>query len=403
MEVKKETIANKVIRNFNSLARSIFFAFAILFYSTACAVCIAAVYVIYVIFVSLGFSMERYTIAFGTLWVKVTQSLLCILMGDNTTIIYKDTKEKNTEKSLVISNHSAYLDWIYIWVFHVIRGKENVSFIAKSGVSGIYFLALGIKMLNFILLSRNMEQDKNLLEKACSDLKSRKGYNLVLFPEGTFLDKNTKKRDWDFYHKEQEFKEIYDKTPENERDALGKKPKEWMRKPFNNVIFPRTKGFGCLVTNLKNSIDWIQNFTIFYDTQGTGNKYASEELNLSNLLMGRCSLTRVLIICDPIRVSENTDIIDSPERSIFEIFSKKDEEIEHIKEKRKEMGSLIEEYTANGYKAQRIHPSLPVTTFLSAGAVAIFSVVVYFVFRISLYLPGLFSSIQKAFNSILCI
>lgn len=399
MEVKRESVGIRTARTFRSLTRTVFFVCAIYFYAVACLVCISVVYSIYVLFRKMGFKMEGYKIAVGTFWAKVTQSLLCILMGDNTTIVYKNEEEKDTENSLSISNHSTYLDWIYLWAFHIARKRKNVSFVAKAGVKDILFISLGIKMLNFVLLSRNMEQDKELLEKACADLKKKKGYNLVLFPEGTFIDPNTKAKDHEFYDKEMKKKEAYRNADDSERRHL-EQPKPWIREPSKNVIFPRTKGFKCLLDHLNESISWIKNFTIFYDVEGGEKIYPSEKINIKNLLLGKCSLSRVLIICDHIKVTPDIDIIKNPEQGIFDIFKKKDKQLEEISEKRESFPEIVEEYRSKGYICERLHPSIPITTFLTTGTVFTISGTVYLLYQLVVCTPSVLSAVKSLLCSI---
>ncbi|KAI5192548.1 hypothetical protein NEMIN01_2080 [Nematocida minor] len=384
----------KTIQNLTSLCRTIYFVFAAIFYFASCIVIIPVVYFVHKVLTALGLDMWKFKSSVGKIWLLVTQSLLCILIGDNTYMLYKEPPENiNSQNTLIISNHTTYIDWVYLWSLLIETGRENISFIAKEAIGSIYFLKLGMKMLNFVLLSRKMEQDKSRLKEACSVLHKSPNYNLVVFPEGTFIDPATEQASKDFLSNQIEIRKKLETLPKEEIERLGLHvtiPSE-ITAPFKQVIFPRVKGFTLLVNELKDSIKYIMDCTIYLNMDGTLEEFPSHYFTLKNILLGRCSRMQAVIICD--NIVFNKSIADDSSNWMYKQFKKKDELL--MKIKGTSINDVVLDYETNlKYKKRRVHPSLPVTIFLSAGALAIIIPVFYVIWQLFLLAVATFVGVK---------
>ncbi|OAG32682.1 hypothetical protein NEIG_00746 [Nematocida sp. ERTm5] len=368
-------MTTRPLRNITSLFRTVYFTFSCLFYLIACIVVIPIVYGVYQGLSFLGINMEGFKAAVGKLWLLVTQSLLCILIGDNTYVLHEPiTADQLINNTLIISNHTSYVDWIYIWSLLLKTGKEGISFIAKEAVGAFYPLKLGMNMLNFVLLSRKMEEDRKRLKKACSVLHESNCYNLVIFPEGTFIDEQTKKRDIEFMDKElrnrQLLKELSPKEIE-ERNIHTTIPYD-INNVFQEVIFPRVKGIKFLLDELKPTLKNILDCTIYLNMKGANTTYPSDHFTIKNIILGRCSRMQALIICENIKFTNK--IAEDSSNWIYNRFKKKDELLKLLKLQRNDKDNIDEichEYKQKGYSLTRIYPSVKVTVFLSAGALLV--------------------------------
>ncbi|KAH9385645.1 lysocardiolipin and lysophospholipid acyltransferase [Nematocida major] len=364
-------MSSSTLRNITSLFRTLYFSFALTFYLLACIFVIPVVYTIYGLFRIMGFKMEKYKSMVGKLWLRVTESLLCILIGDNTYIVYKemDSREKMAN-SLIISNHTSYVDWIYLWSLLLNSGRDGISFIAKEAVGAFYPLKLGMDMLNFVLLSRKMEEDKKRLKTACAALQERESFNLVIFPEGTFIDKDTKERDISFLKKELKNRELLKNMPKEEAEQknIHTTVPNHITTVFEKVIFPRVKGFKLLLDELKDSIKYIIDCTIYLNMHNKHAVYPSEHFTLYNILLGRCSRMQALIVCENIELTP--EIIENPEKWMYARFEQKDKMLKNLRDENSEINRKCADYKQQGYTIKRIHPSLSVTILLSAGSLA---------------------------------
>lgn len=100
------------------------------------------------------------------------------------------------ESALIIMNHRTRLDWMYFWCFLIRYGNiRHLKIILKSPLKKPPGLGWAIQHFGFIFLNRKWEED----EQYFSDiLEHYAGHNypiqLLLFPEGTDLSENNKKR-----------------------------------------------------------------------------------------------------------------------------------------------------------------------------------------------------------------
>ncbi len=93
------------------------------------------------------------------------------------------------QRDMVIANHQAYMDWVYIWAFLAPLDRDAVvKIILKRSLGDLPIFGCGLRMVRFIFLRRDWERDKfkfghRLLDLLGEDMP----FSLVLFPEGTTI------------------------------------------------------------------------------------------------------------------------------------------------------------------------------------------------------------------------
>lgn len=195
---------------------------------------------------------------------------------------------------LVISNHISVLDFVLINSVN----KEmfpHSKYAFKQVLRYVPIFYQGFILLKFLVLARNFELDKELIEDYISDIK-REQHPIwfVLFCEGTRFSEKKKQASTEFCN--------------------GKGIK-----PFRNVLAPRYKGFGIFHRRLRNSyIRKVLDLTFYCN---------KESFSLFNLFF---TAEQYKFRCDA-RTFDLNEIKD-PTMFIESVFRRKDELIESWKQ-----------------------------------------------------------------------
>lgn len=161
-------------------------------------------------------------------------------------------------RSIWMSNHQVYTDWLYLWCLaYYADVADSILIILKKSLKWIPFVGWGMQFYRFIFLARNWASDQAQLAKQLGEVASEnhtpapaerstsrntaKKLMLLIFPEGTLVSNNTRPISTKFAEK------------------MGIKDLE-------NVLLPRSTGlFFCLRTLAKEMDDlWLVDFTIGY-------------------------------------------------------------------------------------------------------------------------------------------
>jgi lysocardiolipin and lysophospholipid acyltransferase len=99
----------------------------------------------------------------------------------------------NCRRFVVMANHQIYLDWVYVWCFLSRLDLAGwVRFVLKRELLFFPVIGLGMKLADFIFVSRNWEKDKIKLGQRVQRLAyNSHPFGLVIFPEGTVLTEET--------------------------------------------------------------------------------------------------------------------------------------------------------------------------------------------------------------------
>lgn len=156
------------------------------------------------------------------------------------------------ERLVMISNHQVYTDWVYLWwVAYTNQMHGRIFIILKESLKYIPIVGTGMMFYGFIFMARKWTSDKPRLQHRLDKLKTlytgsnsaRPQYDpmwLLIFPEGTNLSINTKRRS----------------------DAWGLKQG---LPSFNHMVLPRSTGLFFCLQQLRGTVDWVYDCTIAYE------------------------------------------------------------------------------------------------------------------------------------------
>ncbi|KAJ5081366.1 Phospholipid/glycerol acyltransferase [Penicillium alfredii] len=156
------------------------------------------------------------------------------------------------ERLVLVANHQVYTDWIYLWwIAYTNEMHGRIFIILKESLKYIPVVGQGMMFYGFIFMARKWISDKPRLQHRLEKLKtchtgSKSGkpqYDpmwLLIFPEGTNLSINTKRRS----------------------DEYGQKQG---LPSFNHQILPRSTGLFFCLQQLRGTVDWVYDSTIAYE------------------------------------------------------------------------------------------------------------------------------------------
>lgn len=347
-----EGIRQKACRLYTN---GVFFC-AAAFYFIVCMILSPAAYLLYLVLTGTGLKMDRYRNFLGKVWFYSTAAIICRLIGENITVHY-DPRILADAKQVVISNHCTYLDWIFLWAMFIQFGKKNIIFVVKKDVMRLWFLRGGMKMLNFIFLERKMDVDGEVINRSANFVKSLKSYLLILFPEGTFIDKATKEKSDRFF----------------ETRSKHKKLPLVVKEPTQTVLLPRITGFKAFCGEMEGEIDGIIDCTIAV-TPKKG--HPADYYTIARIFRGS-QKPEVTIICNYHKYSHKQMMEDT---WLYKRFMEKDAFLQrYYRESRpaekdwkkvKEAQQIVRKDVQ--YRKARIRIPLLYKAFMAAGALGMF-------------------------------
>ena len=159
---------------------------------------------------------------------------------------------KFPERIVLIANHQIYTDWLYLWWASYAGSMHGHLFIIlKESLRYIPVVGPGMMFYGFIFMARNWQKDKPRMHHRLQQLKSQhrgplSGTQsldpmwLLIFPEGTNLSGNTRKRS-----------------------------KAWAEKnnmkDLEHQLLPRALGLQYCLLELKGTVEWVYDCTIAYE------------------------------------------------------------------------------------------------------------------------------------------
>jgi len=178
------------------------------------------------------------------------------------------------ERIVLMSNHQIYTDWIYLWwSAYTSKMHGHLYILLKETLRYIPLLGPGMMFYGFIFMARKWASDKPRLAHRLQQLKTKHrgpqsgspGLDpmwLLIFPEGTNLSANTRKKSVAWSEK-------------------SGKP------DMKHQLLPRVTGMYFCLQELKGSVDWVYDCTVAYEGVPHGG-YAQDYFTLrSTFLQGR--------------------------------------------------------------------------------------------------------------------
>ncbi|EFW22956.1 hypothetical protein D8B26_006506 [Coccidioides posadasii str. Silveira] len=190
------------------------------------------------------------------------------LLNDGTVVT------KFPERLVLIANHQVYTDWLYLWwVSYTSNMHGYIYIILKESLKYIPFIGQGMMLYGFIFMARKWIEDKPRLQHRLQKLKTSHGKSpdglpvfdpmwLLIYPEGTNLSRNTKRRS-DAYC---------------EKQGIA---------PRKHTLLPRSTGLFFCLQKLRGTVDYVYDCTVGYEGPPKGS-YAESYFTLrSTYLRGR--------------------------------------------------------------------------------------------------------------------
>ncbi|EDO17461.1 hypothetical protein Kpol_1037p58 [Vanderwaltozyma polyspora DSM 70294] len=179
------------------------------------------------------------------------------------------------KKSVMICNHQIYTDWVFLWwITYTSNLAGNVYIMLKKSLEFIPILGYGMKNYRFIFLCRKWAVDRLVMNNQLGEIDAdargcgivsgsspkeineegeeswdtsiigdrtnvKWPYSVILFPEGTNMSVATRQKSKEFAAKVN-------------------------RKPYENVLLPRSTGLRFTLQKLSTSIDVVYDVTIGY-------------------------------------------------------------------------------------------------------------------------------------------
>lgn len=159
---------------------------------------------------------------------------------------------KFPERLVLIANHQVYTDWLYLWWVTYTNGLHGyIYIILKESLKYIPVIGQGMMLYGFVFMARKWLADKPRLQHRLEKLKTKRGVSpqgspifdpmwLLIFPEGTNLSNNTKRRS-DAFCAQQEIA------------------------PLMHELLPRSTGLFFCLQQLRGTVDFVYDCTIGYE------------------------------------------------------------------------------------------------------------------------------------------
>ncbi|RSH88082.1 uncharacterized protein EHS24_000609 [Apiotrichum porosum] len=102
------------------------------------------------------------------------------------------------DRMVVIANHQAYTDWMYLWILACYSGYgDGITILLKASLKHLPIVGWGMQFFRFIFLKRswaadkdNLTQSLNRLARLAKEGQMRSPLWLLIFPEGTITSDN---------------------------------------------------------------------------------------------------------------------------------------------------------------------------------------------------------------------
>lgn len=160
---------------------------------------------------------------------------------------------------LVMANHQIYADWIYIWALLNRAGRAGaVKIVMKRSLQFLPIVGLGMKLLDFIFIHRNWQQDRVKFLRRIQRLAWYPiPYTLLFFPEGTTINDKVLARSNEYARK-------------NDLETT------------HNVLLPRVTGLQAVLESLSGSLEGVLDLTIGYTSPYGSRDLVKDNRNLED-------------------------------------------------------------------------------------------------------------------------
>ena len=198
------------------------------------------------------------------------------------------------QKSVMISNHQIYTDWIYLWwLAYTSNLGGNIYIMLKKSLEAIPMMGYGMTNYGFIFLTRKWSQDRIILRKQLTEIEAGyPGKDILLFRSNLKykLEPDSRIEAHNISQTSQNRAYCFLVYPEgttmcaNGREKAEKYAKKVGREPFRHLLLPHTTGLRFTLSMLNKSINTLYDITIGY-SELKADEYGEDIYSLSNLIM----------------------------------------------------------------------------------------------------------------------
>ncbi|KRH92155.1 Lysophosphatidic acid acyltransferase LPAAT, partial [Pseudoloma neurophilia] len=239
-------------------------------------------------------SIKRY-------WLSLTISIFQFFFPVPIYVSYeKEIKQKN--RTIIISNHLTNWDWLIILIIlKELKMYDHLCVIMKESLKKIPIFGYGMKCFGYIFLKRNWIEDSSTIHSGIDDLKKKKNYQILIYPEGTFLEEESYKKSIKF-------------AENNNIIVNGEK-----FRPKHSLI-PRKKGIDEIKDALFDNLEGIIDVTMFITPY---KRYLTDQYSFFNILFKKVPPPHFYFIIDEVKDTRSSDWL-------FETFYKKEKLLKEL-------------------------------------------------------------------------
>lgn len=148
-------------------------------------------------------------------------------------------------RSVLISNHQIYCDWIYLWwLAYTAECHPGICIMLKDTLGKIPLFGWIMHCFEFMFITRSWENDEKVMKKRTAEMNKNRNDPLwlLMFPEGTVYNRETHDRTLKYADKANIPKNL---IPEH-------------------MLLPRYKGLQTILTGLHSSVKVLYDITMVY-------------------------------------------------------------------------------------------------------------------------------------------
>ncbi|KAL0265559.1 UNVERIFIED_CONTAM: hypothetical protein PYX00_011271 [Menopon gallinae] len=187
------------------------------------------------------------------------------------------------QRSLVISNHLTNYDWVFsLRVLYHLGKYSDLCIVLKESLRKVPVFGRGMEIFGFIFVKRCLADDRGPIQSGLAVLSAKPSFSLLIFPEGTIIDKATHQRSLQFARRR--------------RALLGGEPVD-----FEEVLVPRTSGYKIISEVLFDRIQGVVDTTLLFNPY---RRYPQSTISCKDILLGGDADISFIFVMDFIEKSD---------------------------------------------------------------------------------------------------
>lgn len=250
-----------------------------------------------------GKTKQRMITKIKVYWFYMTKPYLGFYFCEPIILSY-DIAFLESKKLIIISNHLTLYDWWFFGVFmDHFKNINNMIFTPKKEILSIPIFGNSFKFFGHIFLNRKLERDITHLEQRLDEINKMNEFELVIFPEGTVIENETRERSIAYAKK--------NNIKVNGQDFS-----------HDRVLLPKTSGFKIALKRLDEA-DGLVDFTI---GSSPYERQPYDSTPFTDIFIKRSKVLSFFMILDFHKISDNV----LKEDFLFKTFQRKDQILKKV-------------------------------------------------------------------------